>query len=121
MGNKVLIVDDTPANIDVLRKTLAPEGCELSVATSGEVALKVASRLKPDLILLDIMMPGIDGYETCRRFKNDVHIKNTPVIFISAKNETEDVVRGFYLERWTILTNPFSMKRYVPGFVRKSI
>ena len=107
MGNKVLIVDDTPANIDVLRKTLAPEGYELSVATSGEVALKVASRLKPDLILLDIMMPGIDGYETCRRLKSDVGNKDTPVIFISAKNETEDVVRGFSMGAVDYINKPF--------------
>jgi two-component system, sensor histidine kinase and response regulator len=108
--NKVLIVDDTPANIDVLRKTLAPEGYDISVATSGEAALKITSRLKPDLILLDIMMPGIDGYETCRRIKNDAAIKNTAIIFISAKNETEDVVKGFAMGGVDYINKPFQQE-----------
>ncbi|MDA0690271.1 MAG: hybrid sensor histidine kinase/response regulator [Nitrospinae bacterium] len=107
LRNKVLIVDDTPANIDVLRKTLAPEGYELSVATSGEAAVKIAARLKPDLILLDIMMPGIDGYETCRRIKSDVNNRDTAIIFISAKNETADVVKGFSMGAVDYINKPF--------------
>ncbi|GJL78899.1 MAG: hypothetical protein NPINA01_18880 [Nitrospinaceae bacterium] len=107
LGNKVLIVDDTPANIDVLRKTLEPEGYELSVATSGESALKIASHFKPDLILLDIMMPGIDGYETCRRLKRDAGNKDIVVIFISAKNETKDVVKGFSMGAVDYINKPF--------------
>ncbi|HJO00567.1 MAG TPA: response regulator, partial [Nitrospinaceae bacterium] len=66
---KILVVDDTPTNIDVLLQTLEPEGCTLSVATNGEDALKLVPKIQPDLILLDIMMPGIDGFETCRRLK----------------------------------------------------
>ena len=107
LRNKVLIVDDTPANIDVLRKTLAPEGYELSVATSGEAAVKIAVRLKPDLILLDIMMPGIDGYETFRRIKSDVNNRDTAIIFISAKNETADVVKGFSMGAVDYINKPF--------------
>ena len=96
-GMKVLIVDDTAINIDVLRQTLAPEGYEISVATSGEQALKITPRFVPDLILLDIMMPGIDGFETCRQLKCNDSTKEIPVIFISAKNETDDIVKGFSL------------------------
>ena len=70
-GMKVLIVDDTPPNIDVLRKTLEPEQYEIAIALSGEAALKVAPKFLPDLILLDIRMPGIDGYETCRKLKEN--------------------------------------------------
>ena len=67
---KVLIVDDTPANIDVLDLFLEKEGYKISVAQSGESALDLASRISPDLILLDVMMPGIDGFETCLRLKS---------------------------------------------------
>lgn len=107
IGNKILIVDDTPANIDVLRKTLEPEGYELSVAPSGELALKVASRFKPDVILLDIMMPGMDGYQTCQKLKSDANNKNAAIIFISAKNEAADVVKGFSLGAVDYINKPF--------------
>ncbi|RKZ79338.1 MAG: REC domain-containing diguanylate cyclase, partial [Candidatus Parabeggiatoa sp. nov. 3] len=83
---KVLMVDDTPANIDVLRKVLAKEGYQLFFANSGEKALKIANRALPDLILLDVMMPDMDGYETCRRLKQIEATQNIPIIFITAKN-----------------------------------
>ena len=62
----ILIVDDIPGNVDVLCKTLEVEGYSISMALSGEVALKIAPKIKPDLILMDVMMPGMDGFETCR-------------------------------------------------------
>ena len=67
----ILIVDDIPGNVDVLRKTLEVEGYSISMALSGEVALKIAPKIKPDLILMDVMMPGMDGFETCRKLKED--------------------------------------------------
>ena len=94
-GMKVLLVDDTPANIDVLKLTLGEQGLNISIAPSGEVALKVAAHSVPDLILLDIMMPGIDGFETCRRLKENDAMKAIPVIFISAKVEREDIEKIF--------------------------
>lgn len=103
----LLIVDDTPGNIDVLRKTLEPEGYRVSVAPNGEIALKIVSRSLPDLILLDIMMPGIDGFETCRRLKADPASREVPVIFITARNETEDVVKGFLLGGVDYIIKPF--------------
>jgi diguanylate cyclase (GGDEF)-like protein len=106
-GNKILIVDDTPENIDVLRQTLAPEGYKISVAPSGQKALQVASRIVPDLILLDIMMPGIDGFETCARIKKDPLLKDIPVIFISAKSEIEDIVEGFNHGGVDYISKPF--------------
>jgi diguanylate cyclase (GGDEF)-like protein len=106
-GNKILIVDDTPENIDVLRQTLAPEGYKISVAPSGEKALNIAQRVIPDLILLDIMMPGIDGFETCARIKKDPLLKDIPVIFISAKSETEDIVEGFNHGGVDYISKPF--------------
>jgi len=109
-GMKVLIVDDTAANIDVLRQTLAPEGYEISVAPSGEIALRIAPRFVPDLILLDIMMPGIDGFETCRQLKGNDSTKEIPVIFISAKNETEDIVKGFSLGGMDYIVKPINQE-----------
>ncbi len=104
---KILVVDDTPANIDILFQTLEPEGCTLSVATNGEDALKLVPEIQPDLILLDIMMPGIDGFETCRRLKANSSTSNIPVVFLTAKNQTEDIVKGFALGGIDYITKPF--------------
>ena len=106
-GMKVLIVDDTPANIDVLRKTLEPEQYEIAIALSGEAALKVAPKFLPDLILLDVRMPGIDGYETCRQLKENESIRNAPVIFISANSDTRDILEGFRVGGVDYVTKPF--------------
>jgi diguanylate cyclase (GGDEF)-like protein len=106
-GNRILIVDDTPENIDLLRLTLEPQGYDLSVAPSGEMALKIAPRFLPDLILLDVMMPGIDGFETCERLKKDPMLKDIPVIFISAKTDIEDIVAGFKKGGVDYISKPF--------------
>ncbi len=92
---KILIVDDTPINLDILLRMLEDENYKIAVTLSGNGALKIAPQFKPDLILLDVMMPGMDGYETCRRLKENEETQDIPVIFITAKNQTEDVVRGF--------------------------
>ncbi len=107
---KVLMVDDTPANIDVLRKVLTPEGYRLSFANDGEKALKITERTQPDLILLDIMMPGIDGFETCRRLKANPNNADIPVIFISAKTDTQDLMDGFRLGAVDYITKPFKQE-----------
>jgi len=91
----ILIVDDDPASLDVLRKMMAQEGYRTFVATSGERALSLVERVHPDLILLDVMMPGLDGLETCRLLKLHPDTHDIPVIFMSAANDTEDVVAGF--------------------------
>jgi len=91
--SKILIVDDTPHNIDVLSATLSDESCELVVATSGARALELAARGRPDLVLLDVMMPGMDGFEVCRRLKADPATADLPVIFVTAR--TDDVSQGF--------------------------
>jgi diguanylate cyclase (GGDEF)-like protein len=90
---KILIVDDTPHNIDVLSATLEDLHVELMAATSGARALELAARTAPDLILLDVMMPGMDGFEACRRLKADPATAEIPVIFVTAR--TEDVSTGF--------------------------
>jgi putative two-component system response regulator len=91
----ILIVDDTPANIDVLRELLR-ERYLLKVATRGQRALEiVAGPTPPDLVLLDIMMPGLDGYEVCRRMKADEATRRIPVIFVTAIDNVENEARGF--------------------------
>jgi two-component system cell cycle response regulator len=91
----ILIVDDTPASLDVLRTMMAQQGYQTFVADSGERALSIARRVHPDLILLDVMMPGMDGLETCRQLKLHPGTEDIPVIFLSSRNETDDVVAGF--------------------------
>ncbi|HKY52372.1 MAG TPA: response regulator [Candidatus Limnocylindria bacterium] len=91
----VLAVDDEPANLDFLSRRLIALGCAVLQASSGEQALAIAERENPDLILLDVMMPGIDGWETCRRLKKNEGTAGIPVIFVTAADQTEDVVKGF--------------------------
>jgi CheY-like chemotaxis protein len=107
MKMRIMLVDDTPANIDVLRKTLERNDYEIAVAPNGEMTLKIAPRFNPDLILLDVMMPGIDGYETCQKLKSMEETKSIPVIFITAKNEPEDIIKGFMVGGVDYITKPF--------------
>ncbi len=93
----ILIVDDVPKNLQVLASFLQVENYSLALATNGREAIRLAYSLKPDLILLDIMMPDIDGYEVCEKIKSDPVVDFIPIIFLSAKTETEDIVKGFEL------------------------
>jgi signal transduction histidine kinase len=102
----ILIVDDVPRNIQVLGTLLKKTDCELAVATSGQQALDTVARIKPDLILLDIMMPGMDGFEVCRKLKASIETNNIPVIFLSAKNETADMIKGYELGAVDYITKP---------------
>lgn len=104
----ILIVDDTPENIDVLAGILRDE-YKLQVARNGDMALKIAAKAnKPDLILLDIMMPGIDGYEVCHRLKQDLTTRHIPVIFVTAKITPADELRGLELGAVDYITKPVS-------------
>ena len=103
----ILIVDDVPRNIQLLGTLLSKFDCELAVAMNGQQALKTVSRVKPDLILLDIMMPEMDGHEVCQRLKQQEETRNIPVIFLSAKSETEDIIKGFELGAVDYITKPF--------------
>ncbi|MFH1134525.1 MAG: two-component system response regulator [Pseudomonadota bacterium] len=105
---KILIVDDTPENIDVLGAILKPH-YKRSVALSGEKALQIAnSKNPPDLILLDIMMPEMDGYEVCRRLKANEATRDIPVIFVTAKSEVEDETKGFEVGGVDYIVKPIS-------------
>jgi diguanylate cyclase (GGDEF)-like protein/PAS domain S-box-containing protein len=105
----ILIVDDAPANLDVLRTMMSKQGYQTFVATSGERAVSIARRVKPDLILLDVVMPGIDGFETCRQLKQHPHTAGIPVIFMSAQSETDDVVAGFDIGAADYIRKPLRM------------
>ncbi len=104
----LLIVDDLPENIKVLGTSLQYEGYVISFATSGEQAIEMALKNRIDLILLDIMMPGMDGYQVCRALKTEERTKNIPVIFITGKTEKEDIVRGFDAGAVDYITKPFN-------------
>ena len=105
----VLIVDDNSDNLDVLSGVLRPF-YKVKAAINGELALKVVgAKKKPDIILLDIMMPAMDGYEVCRRLKSDPSTANIPVIFVTAKSETKDEQTGFELGAVDYITKPISV------------
>jgi DNA-binding NtrC family response regulator len=104
---KVLLVDDQPANLDVLRRVLEHDGYQVLLAPNGEVALKNAARAQPDLILLDVMMPEMDGYEVCRRLKAAEETRDIPIIFCTARDLGDDVVRGFELGAVDYVVKPF--------------
>ena len=108
MNERILVVDDTPANIQTVAAILKGKGYQLSVATSGQQALDVLSRIRPDLILLDVMMPEIDGFETCRRIKNTEACRDIPIIFLTAKTETADIVNGFEVGAVDYVAKPFN-------------
>jgi diguanylate cyclase (GGDEF)-like protein len=102
--SRILIVDDTPQNIDVLQATLVEIDADLLIATHGARALDLAQRLQPDLILLDVMMPGMDGFEVCAQLKADPRTAEIPVIFCTAR--VDDVARGFAVGGADYITKP---------------
>lgn len=103
----VLVADDIAANRNLLRDTLEPHGYEVLLVDNGETALKVAQRTLPDVILLDINMPVLDGYQTCRRLKEQNSTRSIPVIFISANEGTQSLVDGFRAGGVDYVTKPF--------------
>ena len=109
-GEAILIVDDEPANVDLLEQELADAGYKTLTARSGEEALAAAPHAKPDLILLDVMMGGIDGYETCRRLKAAEATRAIPVIFLTALSESFEKVRGFGAGAVDYVTKPFDLE-----------
>ncbi|GET41201.1 hybrid sensor histidine kinase/response regulator [Microseira wollei] len=105
--NTILIVDDNPNNIRVLFELLHQSGFKVSVVKSGEAAIEKIPLVQPELILLDVMMPGIDGFETCRRLKADPKAKDIPVIFMTALADTEHKVKGLQIGAVDYITKPF--------------
>ncbi|MHC5598307.1 MAG: response regulator [Nostoc sp.] len=106
-NNIILIVDDVPNNLKVLSDTLANAGFEVAIATSGEGALQQLEHTTVSLILLDVMMPGMDGFETCQRIKANPKTRNIPIIFVTALSESVNKVTGFELGAIDYITKPF--------------
>ena len=107
MSAKILVVDDTPTNIDLLVEILKDD-YQVKAAVDGERALQSVASAPPDLILLDVMMPGMDGYEVCKRLKADAETRDIPVIFVTAKSDIEDETRGLDLGAVDYVTKPVS-------------
>ena len=109
----ILLVDDNTINLQLLHETLDGQAYQLLAARSGEEALRIARKANPALILLDIMMPGIDGYETCARLKADDATRNSVVIFLTALQSTEEKVRGLSLGAMDFITKPFDPEEII--------
>ncbi|MBT3450229.1 MAG: hybrid sensor histidine kinase/response regulator [Bacteroidetes Order II. Incertae sedis bacterium] len=107
-SKRILIVDDTPENIQVLGAQLRKQEYMINVAQNGQQALDVAAKTKPDLILLDVMMPVMDGFTACKRLKENPETADIPVIFLTARIESQDVVKGLDLGGVDYVTKPFN-------------
>jgi len=110
---RILVVDDEIYIVHILDFSLGMEGYEVVTALDGEQALEKARAEKPDLIVLDIMMPKLDGYETCKRLKADPETKDVPVILLSAKGRNVDQKVGFEVGADDYITKPFSPRKLV--------
>ena len=111
MGNaKILIVDDEEDIVELVRYNLTREGFDTLSAVSGETALKLVRNEAPDLIVLDLMLPGVDGLEVTRRLKGDPNLRNIPIVMLTAKGEEADVVSGLELGADDYIVKPFSPK-----------
>ena len=105
---KILVIDDSQANLILLKAHLSSMGLVVLLAENAADGLKIAADQKPDVILLDVMMPEIDGFETCRRLKADIRTSSIPVIFVSARDQSEDKVSGLKLGAIDYVTKPFN-------------
>ncbi len=118
MDPNILVVDDTPDSLRLLVGMLTGKGYKVRPAPSGAYALTTVQKELPDLILLDIMMPEMDGFEVCRRLKADEHTQNIPVIFISALDKVFDKVTAFDMGGVDYITKPFEIEEVLGHWVR---
>jgi len=110
---KILVVDDEVYILHILDFSLSAEGFEVITANNGELAIEKARQEKPNLIVLDIMMPVLDGYETCRRLKRDAETKNIPVVLLTAKGRDIDKRLGYEVGAVDYIVKPFSPNRLI--------
>ena len=110
-GTKILVVDDEPSIVELLMVSLKYQGFDVATASSGEDAMAVARRFRPDAFILDIMMPGMDGFRLLSRLREDGH--DGPVLFLTAKDGVEDRVRGLTLGADDYVTKPFSLEEVI--------
>ena len=109
--NNVLAVDDIPLNLLLVQKMLSRFNFKLRTATNGQLALDAVAQEKPDLILLDLMMPGIDGFEVIRRLREDPETADIQIVILSALNSNEDVVKGFNVGANDFIMKPIIMEK----------
>lgn len=109
----ILIVDDIPENLFLLGKTLQREGYDIAYSTDGEQAIKISKKLKPDLILLDILMPNMNGYEVCKIIKEDKELADIPIIFLTALSDSSQVVEGFKAGASDYIAKPFNIPEVI--------
>ncbi len=118
--DKILAVDDDPTNIEIL-KELLDEDYNLKTAATGEQGLEVARDFQPDIILLDVMMPGIDGYETCRRLREDTALQHTKIVMVSSRAMESEQLKGYEVGADGYITKPFDGDEFlakVRGYLR---
>lgn len=109
----VLIVDDNSNNVKIIAITLRELNYKLVIATSGQSAIEMVEKTRPDLVLLDIMMPGMDGYETCEIIKSKKENENLPIIFLTALNDKSNIIRGFEVGGVDYITKPFNKEELI--------
>jgi len=109
----ILIVDDSPDTLGMLNEALETTKMTTLVALEGKQAISIAQKMKPDVILLDAIMPHMDGFETCQRLKSDTNLKNIPVIFMTGLTDTQNVVRGFNVGGVDYLTKPINHQELI--------
>ncbi len=110
MKKKILMVDDEVDIVDIVKIYLVEQGYEVICAYNGEEALKLVEEEKPDLIILDVLMPGVDGFEVCRILKQKKETMFIPVIFLTAKDELSDKWSGLFMGAFGYITKPFDEK-----------
>lgn len=111
--SKILVVDDLEVNLKLLSEILRKNKISVQTTNSGKEAIKLAQEINPDLILLDIAMPETDGFEVCKQLKNNTDTENIPVIFLTARNQTEDIVKGLKMGAVDYLTKPYKSQELV--------
>ena len=113
MKNKILIVDDEPNIVMSLEYTFKKQDFEVFIARDGSEALEILKHEIPNVVLLDIMMPNVDGYQTLQKIKENESLKDTKVVFLTAKHKASDIEKGLKLGADKYLTKPFSVKKIV--------
>ncbi|WP_291869923.1 response regulator [Maribacter sp.] len=113
MRKKILLVDDEPNIVMTLEYAFKKQDYEVFIARDGSEALEIVNTSVPDVVLLDIMMPNVDGYQTLKHIKSKANLKNTKIVFLTAKNKSSDIEKGLQLGADKYLTKPFSVKKIV--------
>tara|TARA_R110002050_G_scaffold41242_1_gene100048 strand:+ start:38471 stop:38836 length:366 start_codon:yes stop_codon:yes gene_type:complete len=113
MNRKILIVDDEPNIVMTLEYAFKKQGFEVFIARDGSEALQIIETSIPDVVLLDIMMPKVDGYQTLKKMKENELLKHTKMVFLTAKNKVSDIEKGKDLGADKYLTKPFSIKKII--------